>query len=134
MKAGPMLFRVTAAAVFIQLVLGGLLTFDFISAAPHIITGFIVFILAIVTMVLAITSKPVFKPIRMMSIILVVLLLVQILLGFATLGSGSQVLAWIHFVTAMAIYGLVVSGAVIAIRWDQMARAGTGNLEVGMKK
>src|SRR5579872_3933943 len=75
MKAGPVLFRMTAIVIFIQLAIGGLLTFDFINATAHIITGFIVFILAIVTMILAITSKPVFKPIRTMSIVLVVLLL-----------------------------------------------------------
>ncbi len=128
MKAGPVLFRTTAIVIFIQLALGGLLTFDFINATAHIITGFIVLILAIVTMTLAITSKPVFKPIRTMSIVLVMLLLIQILLGFATLW-GSGFLAWIHFLTAMAIYGLVVSSSVIAVRWDQMARGDAGKLE-----
>lgn len=134
MKSGPLLFRVTGIVIFIQLALGGLVTFDFISAMPHIITGFIVLILAIVTMVLAISSKPVFKPIRGMSIVLVVMLVVQISLGFATLGTGSQILAWIHFVTALAIFGLVVSGSVIAVRWDQMARGANQNLEDAIKK
>ena len=134
MKAGPALFRVTTGIVFLQLLLGGLLTFDFIPATPHIITGFIVFILAIVTMILAIISKPVFKPIRAMSIVLVVMILVQILLGFATLSSGSPALAWVHFVVAMAIYGLAVSGSVIVVRWDQMARAARGTVENSVKK
>jgi heme A synthase len=122
MKAGPLLFRVTAGVVFLQLLLGGLLTFNFISAAPHIVTGFIVFILAIATMVVALVSKPSFRPMQGMSVGLVVLILVQIILGFATLDSGSQVIAWIHFVNAMLIYGLAVSGTVTAIRWDHMAR------------
>src|SRR5579872_1962484 len=123
MKTGPALFRVTTGVIFLQLLLGGLLTFDFISAAPHIILGFVVFILAIATMILAIVSKPVFKPVRNMSIALVVLIIVQILLGFATLSNGSQAIAWVHFIVAMGIYGLAVSGSVIAVRWDQMTKA-----------
>ena len=130
MKTGPALFRVTTGVIFLQLLLGGLLTFDFISAAPHIILGFIVFILAIATMILAIVSKPVFKPIRNMSIVLVVLIIVQILLGFATLSSGNQAIAWVHFLVAMGIYGLAVSGSVIVVRWDQMTRA----IPEGVKK
>jgi heme A synthase len=79
--------------------------------------------------IIALVSKPAFRPIQMMSIVLVVLIVVQIILGFATLSSGNQAIAWIHFVNAMAIYGLAVSGSVIALRWDQMARARPGNLE-----
>jgi hypothetical protein len=134
MKAGPALFRATAAVVFLQLLLGGLLTFSYITATPHIITGFAVLILAIVTMILAIISKPVFKPIRAMSIVLVILILVQILLGFSTLSTGNTAIAWIHFVVAMGIYGLAVSGSVIAVRWDQMARAASGSPENSAKR
>ena len=64
MKPGPLLFRVTAAVVFLQLILGGLLTFNFISPEPHIILGFIVFIIAIATMIVALVSKPAFRPVR----------------------------------------------------------------------
>ena len=40
MKTGILLFRLTAIVVFLQLIIGGLLTFDLISATPHIIAGF----------------------------------------------------------------------------------------------
>jgi len=120
-KAGILLLRTTAVAVFLQLLLGGLLTFDFASAAPHIVLGFVVLALAIASMVVALRSKPPFRPIRVMSISLVLLMLLQIVLGFATLGTGSAVVAWLHFVTALAIYGLAVSGAFLAMRWDSMA-------------
>lgn len=122
MRAGLLIFRGTAIAVFLQLLLGGLLTFGFVPASPHIILGFLVLILAIAGMIVALVSKPSFRPVKTMSVVLVILLLLQIILGFATLGSGSTVLAWLHFVNSLAIYGIAVSGAFMAMRWDRMAR------------
>ncbi len=124
MRAGPLLFRITGIVIFIQLALGGLVTFDFIQAAPHIVVGFLVFALAIATMVAVWWSKPSFRPARMTSAGLVALILVQIVLGFATLGTGSTVLAWIHFVVALGIYGMTVAGTFMVMRWDQMAKQG----------
>src|SRR5579872_761463 len=115
MKIGIVLFRLNAVVVFIQLALGGLLTFDFISAAPHIVVGFVVFALAIATMVFTFISKPVFKPARNLSIGLVVLLIIQIILGFATLSSGSSIIAWINLLNALAIYGMSIAGTFLAI-------------------
>ncbi len=76
--------------VFFQLLLGGLLTYDFISPAPHIVLGFVVFILAIATMVASLVAKPSSRPVKMVSIALVLLIVVQILLGFAALDTGSE--------------------------------------------
>lgn len=122
MKAGPLLFRITGVAVFLQILLGGLLTFDFISPAPHIVVGLLVFVLAIATMVLAFVAKPSFKPPLALAAALVALVLIQIFLGFATLGTGSSLLALIHFVNAMAIYGVSIAGTFVSMRWDRMAR------------
>jgi heme A synthase len=108
--------------VVIQLLMGGLLTFDFISPQPHIIVGVIVFILAIVTMVASFATKPSFRPLKFMSVALVILVFAQGVLGFVTLGTGSQVLAWIHFTNALVIYGIAVSAAFMSMRWDGMAR------------
>jgi len=120
MKTGVLLFRLTAAAIFLQLVLGGLLTYDFISPTPHIIVGFAVFALAIATMIFAFVGKPVFRPVRILSIGLVTLIIIQIILGFATLANGSSVIAWIHFVNALAIYGMSVVGIFLAIQWNRI--------------
>lgn len=121
MKTGLALFRVTAIVVFLQLLLGGLLTFDLISAGPHIVMGFVVFVLAIACMAVAWVTKPAFMPLRVMSVVLVLLLVVQIILGFATLGTASAALAWVHFVNALAIYGIAVSAAFMAMRWSSMS-------------
>jgi len=123
MKVLPSLYSITAIIVFLQLLLGGLLTYNFISPEPHIVLGFVVFILAIATMIVALISKPSFGPIRIVSILIVVLILVQIILGFATLNNGNQAVAWLHFVNALAIYGATISGVFIALRWDKMAKA-----------
>jgi heme A synthase len=124
MRRASLIFRITSLFVFVQILLGGLLTFDFVTAAPHIIFGFLVLVLAILAAMVAWTSKPAFRPIRMLSMGLVVLVLVQVVLGFATLGSGSQIVAWLHFVVGMGIYGMSIAGTFMAMRWDTIARSG----------
>jgi hypothetical protein len=125
LKAAPVLFRITGIVVFVQLLIGGLLTFGFTSVLPHIIVGFAVFILAIATMVVSLFAKPSFKPMKAVSIVMVALILVQIVLGFAALGSSSAAVGWLHFANAMAIYGAAISGTFTAMRWNHLAKAMT---------
>lgn len=121
-KTGPLLFRITGIVVFLQILLGGLLTFDFIAPTFHIITGLIVFFLAIATMVVTLTSKPVFRPLRGLSISLVALIIIQIILGLETLSSGSSILAWVHFAVAMGIYGMIIAGTFMSMAWNRMEK------------
>jgi hypothetical protein len=121
MKTGILLFRLTAVVVSLQLILGGLLTFDFINAAPHIVLGLIVFALAIATTIFAFIGKPAFKPVRGLSVGMVTLIIVQIILGFVALDTGSSVIAWIHFVVALGIYGMAVAGIFLAVQWNRMS-------------
>lgn len=123
MRTRIVLFRVTALAVFLQIAIGGLLTSDFIDPGVHILAGIVVLLLALATMAVALTSKPPFRPVQGLTVGLVVLILVQVVLGFATLGTGSQVLAWVHLVNALAIYGMAVAGTFMAVRWDHMSSA-----------
>ncbi len=139
MKVGPLLFDVTAVVVFLQIALGGLLTFNFISATTHVIFGFVLLVVAIATMIVALVSKPSFKPVKIVSIIMVVLIFVQGILGFSTLNSGSQLVAWIHLVNAMVIYGAAISGTFLAIRWNAMSSTISGgksssSLSMGQQK
>jgi hypothetical protein len=129
MKAAPLLFRLTGIVVLIQLLLGGLLTFAFITALPHIIVGFAVFILAIATMIVSLMAKPSFRPMKAVSVAMVVLILVQIILGFVALGSGGAAIGWLHFANAMAIYGAAISGTFTAMRWNHMAGAVPAELQ-----
>jgi hypothetical protein len=127
MKRVPLFFQVTSAVIFLQLLLGGLLTFDFIAPTIHIITGFIVFILAVATMIVVLVSKPIFRPLRGLSIGLVALIVVQIILGFEALRTSSSAVAWVHFVVAMGIYGMAIAGNFMAMSWDQMTKIPTVN-------
>lgn len=129
MKAGPALLRVTAVAVFLQLLLGGLLTFDFVSPAPHIVLGLAVFGLAVAAMIVVWASKPAFRPLRGMSAALVALLILQVALGFYALDTDNAFVAWLHFVNSLAIYGISVSGAFMATGWDRMSYQQVGTAQ-----
>ncbi len=116
-------FRITSIIVFLQIALGGLLTFGFLSnALPHIITGFVVLAVAIVTLVLAQTLKPPFRPLQGLSTGLVLAVVIQIILGFYTLATNNQAVAWIHFLVAMGIYGMAIAGTFMSMRLDYMSR------------
>jgi heme A synthase len=121
------LFRVTMILVFIQIALGGLLTFDFITWIPHAITGFIVLGLAIVTLIVAQTTKPPFRPLQGLSIGLVLAIVVQIILGFVTLNTGNEVIAWVHLLVAVGIYGMVVSGTFMSMRLNYHSKDQPGS-------
>ncbi len=118
-----LLYRITAAAVFVQIALGGLLTFDFIDSGVHRAFGAIVFILAIVALVVVARLKPRPKQLMGLTVGVVALMVVQVLLGFSTLDSGDQSVAWVHLVVAMAIYGRAVAGTFMAVDIDVTARA-----------
>lgn len=123
MRAGTLLLRVTGAILSLQLLLGGLLTFGFISSEAHVATGFVLFILAIATMAAWLAAKPSFRPMKVLTAVIVVLMLLQIVLGEATLNSGDQAVAFLHFLNALAIFGATLSGTFMAVRWEQMTKA-----------
>ena len=128
------IYRLVGIALFVQLLLGGLLTFNFIGPAVHIIVGFILFILAIAALVFAFITKPPNKRLMGMSLGLVVLMIIQIILGFATLGNGSQIIAFFHFVNALLIFGLVISASVVTSMVARMPGSGQGASKPREKK
>ena len=123
MKAAQ-LFKLMGAALGLQLVLGGLLTFGFISPLAHIAVGLVLFAIAIATMAACLLANPVHKALRRVSALIVLLLLLQMVLGFATLGSGSEAVAFFHFLVALAIFGATISGTTMAV---SSARSATGD-------
>ena len=84
-KAVPLLFLVTSIVVFLQLLSGWLLTFNFIGPEFHIITGIIVLGMTIATMIFSLTTKSSFGSLRGISTGMVALIAVQIILGLETL-------------------------------------------------
>jgi flagellar motor component MotA len=84
-------------------------------------------ILAATTLIFALVAKPPFKPARL-SISLVALIIVQTILGFGTIVNGNMVIAWVHLLNALAIYGTSIAGIFLAIQWSRMLDAIPGKL------
>ncbi|MDE1853762.1 MAG: hypothetical protein KGI38_08465 [Thaumarchaeota archaeon] len=115
-----LLFRITGIALFIQLAIGGLVTFGYIDSFVHIIWGVVLGVLALVTLafVFRMQSRP--KQLVGLTIGIGVDILLQGLLGFAALGTGSNVISFVHFLNALAIYGMTLAGTFMAMRAGHM--------------
>jgi hypothetical protein len=85
-----LVFRITGAAVGIQLAVGGLVTFGYIGAGAHILLGVIVGVLALVALVYALRIKPRVRPLVGLSTGIGVDVLLQAILGFGALGTSSN--------------------------------------------
>ena len=106
-----LMFRITGAALGIQLALGGAVTFFNLDVAVHTVWGVILGVLALVTLyyVRKMPAKP--KPLMGLTIGIGVDILVQALLGFAAVAmNDNSVLGFVHFLNALAIFGMVVMG------------------------
>ena len=131
-KVGSALMRVTGIMLGLQLILGGLVTFNLINPEPHVIVGFLLFAVAVATMIFVMLSRPSFRPVQLISVVMVILLILEIVLGFATLNGNNQAIAFAHFLNAIAIFGVSVSGSFIAMRWVQLSgRTPALNAEIG---
>ncbi len=117
------LFRITGAALGLQLLLGGLVTFGYIDASAHIVWGVVLGILALVTLVFVfrMPSRP--MPLLRLSIGIAVDILLQGLLGFATMGTDSNALAFVHFLNSLLIFGMTLAGTFMAMAAARMSQA-----------
>jgi hypothetical protein len=123
LKPAATLFHVTALLVFIQTAIGGLVVLGYVDTGVHVMLGYLVFLLSIVTLAGAGLAKPRYRPALAIAILLVLLILVQGILGFAWLGSKDDTITAVHLVNALVIYGLSVAGVFAALRWSTMASA-----------
>lgn len=108
------LFAILTAGIFVQLLLGGLLTFNFITPPVHIVVGFAIFAISIAAMIFVFVEKRATRKLRIMSALIVALIVVQILLGFSTLKNGDQAIAWGHFANSLLIFGVSIVAAITA--------------------
>jgi heme A synthase len=121
-----MVFRILAAALGIQLALGGLVSFNFLGPSIHIIWGIILGILAVVALVYVARMSP--RPKRLFGITvgIGVDVLIQALIGFAVLGTSSNAtlsngVAWIHLMNAFAIFAMTIMGSGMAMMAGRMS-------------
>jgi hypothetical protein len=120
-------FRITGIALAVQVALGGLVTFNFLDTSVHIIWGFVVGILAIVTLVTVARLKP--RPRRLFGITvgIGVDVLIQALIGYAVLGTLNNAnlsngIAWVHLLNAFAIFGMSFAGMGMAMVAGRMSQ------------
>ena|SRR2546428_11337735 len=67
-------------------------------------------------------SETALRPLQGLSVGLVLLIVVQIILGFTTLSTGNQVIAWVHLLVAMGIYGMAIAGTFMSMRLNYRSR------------
>lgn len=119
-----LMFRVMGIALFIQLALGGLVTFNYLDPLAHIVWGVVVGILALVTLVYVVRmpSRP--KQLVGLAIGIGVDIVIQAVLGFAAMGMASNALAWLHFINALGIYAMTFLGSFMAMEASNVAMGG----------
>lgn len=118
-----LLFRITGVVLGIQLALGGLVTFGYLDWTVHMVWGVILGALALVTLVFVfrMPSRP--RQLVGLTIGIGVDILIQGLLGFAARETGSNAVAWVHFLNSLAIYGMSLFGTFMAMNAARMSQA-----------
>lgn len=124
------MFRLLGVALFIQLALGGLVTFGYLDPLSHVVWGVVLGVLALVVLV-SVYRLP-SKPPRLAGIAFGIGadILLQGLLGFAILRFNSEFLSWVHFLNALAIYGMTLAGTFMAMAGGRMADSAQGTPQV----
>ncbi|MDG6953908.1 MAG: hypothetical protein JRN33_02850 [Nitrososphaerota archaeon] len=118
-----LLFRITGAALGVQVALGGLVTFGFLDPSAHIVWGLVLGVLAIVSLVYVARLSPRPKRLFGLTIGIGVDILLQALIGFAALGTSgalSSGISWIHLLNAFAIFAMSIMGSGMAIAAGRM--------------
>ena len=70
-------------------------------------------------MVVALASKPSLRPLKLVSVLLVVLVALQVPLGFALIDSSSLLSSVAHVANAIAIIVIAFAGYFLARRWEK---------------
>lgn len=123
MKPGSM-FRILGAVLFVQLALGGLVTFGFVGTAVHMMWGVVLGAVSVVTLVYVYRLPS--KPRRLVGITFGIGadILLQAAIGFASLATGSELVSWVHFLNALAIYAMTFAATFMAAAAGRMADSG----------
>ena len=119
MKISARWFQVTGALILLQFILGVVVSGASIDPISHEILGFAVHCMAAATLVVAVDSRPSMMSLKVGAGLLTLLLLLQVPLGLAMLGSDSELLSAVHVVNAVAIVGVASYGVIAARRWER---------------
>jgi heme A synthase len=110
-----LVFHVTAAIVFIQLIMGGLFVFGYVPYRAHLITGIVVGIMSILALMTALfLVKPRCNNLVYPSVFMFALVLLQGALGFSI--SHVPPLVIVHYTNALIIFALSIVMVTVAVR------------------
>ena len=118
MKFSPRWFQVTGILVVLQFILGGLVAGAALDPLSHVVLGFAVLAASIATYIAAVVSIPTSRSVKALSGVLVLLLVLQVPLGFAMLESDNALLSLVHIANAIAIVGAAFAGFLAARRLE----------------
>ena len=114
-----LVFHVTAGIVFIQLVLGGLFTFDYATYQEHLFTGVLVGIMSIVSLITALfLAKPRSNSLVIPTVFMLALIALQGALGLSI--SHVPWLVMVHYTNALIIFALSIVTVLNTVRLSKM--------------
>lgn len=120
------IFRITGAALGVQVALGGLVTFGFLDPFVHIIWGVVLGVLAIVCLVFVARMSPRPKSLFGITAGIGVDILIQAVIGIGVLATGNSAnlsngIAWVHLLNAFAIFAMTIMALGMAMMAGRMA-------------
>ena len=115
-----LLFRITGVVLGVQLALGGLVTFGYLDWTIHMGWGILLGALVLVTLlfVLRMPSRP--RRLVGITVGIGVDVIIQALLGFAAQGTGNNLISWVHFMNAYAIFAMNLFALFMAMAGARM--------------
>jgi heme A synthase len=120
MRKEMVIFLLTALIIFLQAITGAITVLGIYDVGAHVNTGYVVGALTLATMIFALLAKPKYKALRYSAIVLFALVVVQGLLGFASM--MSDVMVAVHFTNSLIVYGISIAMIFYAFRWGRMTK------------
>lgn len=118
MKTIAWFYPVTAMVVFFQAISGAATVLDFYNFDLHMMTGYLTGVFALVAAVIPFVVKPKYDALRYSSLVLLILVVVQGLLGFAA--EKSDTVVAVHFANFLVLYGVIIAMIFYAFRWGRV--------------
>ncbi len=117
MRTIAYIFPITAIVIFIQAATGALTVLNFYDFDSHMYAGYVTGAFALVAAIIAFTGPKYSAP-RYSSLVLLVLVVLQGLLGFSA--ETSDQLVAVHFVNFLVLFGVSIAMIFYSFRWGRM--------------
>ncbi len=118
MKTVAYIFPITAAVVFIQAITGAATVLSFVEFDTHMSIGYVTGVFVLASAIVAFAMKPKYNALRYSSLVLLVLVVLQGILGFSA--ETSDQLVVVHFIIALTLFGIAIATVFYSFRWGRM--------------